>query len=152
MVVVGIVVLVAPAQGARGTRSYTDWLLLYGTFLFAVLIMASFFHFMALLQYRGNPQLRKPMCLSYNDRAFRFTTAHSETRQDWEGIERWQETPNLLLLQLSRQQRYVVPKRAFSSAEQLAAFLRLLALKQAHSVNFLRATRLSRMEARVEHC
>ena len=63
-----------------------------------------------------------PMTLELTERGIVSSGAHTCGEYDWEYLRGVQEVDGLLLLYVRQQQAYIVPRRAFATAEEADAF------------------------------
>jgi hypothetical protein len=80
--------------------------------------------------YHRNPRLFEMRIVTFSDEGLRSEKATTGTLEvKWSSFEKFKETKNLFLTYQTKDVIGMVPKRAFSSAEDIAQFRNLLASK-----------------------
>jgi hypothetical protein len=106
---------------------FSGWLSGFFTAMAVLLLFASFLQSRNVATvWTGNPFLARPQTATATPDAFELQTEYSHNRIFWQAYTRWDETTNLFLLYLSEPTFHVVPKRAFTTPEQLNQFRALL--------------------------
>lgn len=133
---VGVLLAIAVALGVVLTLlTGTDWLadpfvkfLLWAIAVVFALLIAVTLVLAALRRYSLGRPPRDPAMLGWRvielvDDGVRETTASGSELTPWKAVQEVSETPELILFYLSRVSAHVVPKRAFSSVEELGRFV-----------------------------
>lgn len=72
--------------------------------------------------WKGNAWLHETRVMEINEEAVRTRTRLTDVMHRWEAFIRQVETPNLFVLYVSENAIEMIPKRAFGSPEEVAAF------------------------------
>ena len=67
-----------------------------------------------------------PVRIEWDEQQFRLDSKNGTSRLDWSDIFAWHPARDIILIYLSAQLYHLVPARAFATAEDRAAFERLL--------------------------
>ena len=78
------------------------------------------------LSFSSNKALREAMHYSFSDAGITASSASCNSYMDWDNIRRALETRHDFLLFVSRNQTYLIPKRAFRDDQQIASFKSLM--------------------------
>ena len=78
---------------------------------------------------RTSPLFQNEIHCTFTDSGVEMKTSASQSRVDWSGFHRAVELKEFVLLYMSSRVFYIVPKRSFSTADQLEAFKALLRTK-----------------------
>jgi hypothetical protein len=76
--------------------------------------------------FRRNPKFREEYCLTFSPENIHFKTASIDSTLQWTNYERVVESPGLFLLMYGKGLFTLIPKRCFSSDEEINAFRALL--------------------------
>jgi hypothetical protein len=79
--------------------------------------------------WQSQPSIREPMTLEITEEALTFHSPMFQAVNYWKAYPNFVETKNLFILYLSKQSFNLIPKRAFSSTEQIQEFRELLPRK-----------------------
>ena len=79
--------------------------------------------------YHRNPQLFEIRKVTFTDDGVKSEKATGNIEAKWSSFEKFKETKNLFLTYQSKDVVGMVPKRAFSSSDEIAQFRNLLASK-----------------------
>lgn len=79
--------------------------------------------------WKTQPSIREPMTLEVTEEGFKLKSASFESNVKWQIYTHFFEATNFFMLYQSKQAFYLVPKRAFSSTDQVADFRELLSRK-----------------------
>jgi hypothetical protein len=63
---------------------------------------------------------------SFNERGIEVKTAHSELHYDWVAVTKAKQSAHLFVLHLSKYSAIILPKRCFTTPEQLSVFVGLV--------------------------
>lgn len=72
-----------------------------------------------LKSYKTNKLLQKPQCYEINHDGIHITSEYTNSSIKWSDLYKAKDTKLNFLLYLSKQQAYVLPKRCFSSVEEV---------------------------------
>lgn len=75
---------------------------------------------------KQRPDAPHPNSVTLDETGYQVTSFSATTHLQWPGIRRAVETPEFLLLYLTKHHAYYLPKRAIPSADELHAVRRLL--------------------------
>jgi hypothetical protein len=78
---------------------------------------------------RTSPLFRSELRCVFSESGVEMATPASQSRVDWSGFHRAVELKEFVLLYMSSRVFYIVPKRSFSSPDQLEAFKSLVMKK-----------------------
>ena len=76
--------------------------------------------------YTRNPRIYGQRTVNFDEQGIRSDTQLGHIEAPWSSFERFRETKNLFLLYQTKDYAGIVPKRVFSSPEQLAEFRNLI--------------------------
>ena len=79
--------------------------------------------------FKTSPLFQGELSCTFTDSGVEMKTAASQSRVDWSGFHRAVELGDFVLLYMSSRVFYIVPKKSFSSVDQLEAFKSLLRRK-----------------------
>jgi hypothetical protein len=120
--VVGTVTLLVGMWVWRSTGKITEALFLFvlSGLVFAIPALAHFV--LPLVFYRQEPRFKDEYWLQFSDEGILFRTRQIDSRLEWSLYEKAWENAQLFVLQHGKRNFTTIPKRAFASREDEAAF------------------------------
>jgi hypothetical protein len=118
-----------------------------------MLIFSYYAHFVTpRLHYKRNPKFREQYNLQFSDDGIWFRSKGLESRLDWGFYSKVWETPRFYFLIYGKDMFTLIPKRAFSSEEQEAAFRSMLKRKISPNIETynLPSPKVNELEERYE--
>lgn len=102
------------------------WLLIFALF---IIFRKRLVAFLIRRQLRGNPAIERTRTLEFGADRVRYFDEFSDATTQWPAYVCFTETTELFILSSGRSTGLPIPKRAFTSPEQIDAFRALLASK-----------------------
>jgi YcxB-like protein len=92
----------------------------------ALVILFVFPYFSARSSFKSHPALQQETLYTFSDDGISVQSPTASSRTDWSNITQATETRNYLYLFLSKNIRWIIPKRSFSDTASLSALREIL--------------------------
>ncbi len=113
-------------MGYRREGQWSDNLPFVLAILFVLAFMVFYLFFLTYRTKRRNPNIQGLVLYEFDDIGFRTTGPHSRGEMRWSGIPKWRENKTTFLIYHSPRLSNIIPKRFFSSEQDVAAVQELL--------------------------